>query len=565
MSCQEPTSPLQEPSTSLAGVDLETDETAPFKHTWRIWTIFLVLCMLSFMASIDTTVITTSLPTVTREIGGAGQYVWIANSYLFACTVPQPLYGQIANVFGRRNPLLVAVLFFTLGSGLAGGAHSVGMLITGRTVQGLGSGGLYVLSDIIICDMIPPRYRGPYIGTVLSSAAIGSTIGPIVGGALAQMDWRWVFWINLPVMGLGLLGILLAFNPQYNRSPTWLHALARVDFLGNAIFIPSMVALFFGMIMGGKPGYSWDSWRVVLPLVLGVIGWAAFHLYEASPQCREPSVPTRLFKNRTSAASLMMIFLASIIMQALAYFLPVYFQAVKANTPLLSGVSFLPFALAIIPFGGLAGGLLSKTGLYRPLHWVGFLLSAVGTGLFSTLREHSSTGACVGFQIIASGGTGLVFTATLPSTLAALPEADVAAATAVYSFVRSLGLVWGATMAAVAFNGQVDANLGLVADPADRDLLADGAAYANVGRLGGLPSPAADQVVEVYERALSRTWLVFVGVACLGFLVAFAEKHIELRKDHSTDFGLTKTLTEQDKVERAGGLWPTNPISADES
>lgn len=547
MTDQEPV--LEDPNSQIdAGTNINEPES--FQHSWRIWTIFLILCMLSFMASIDSTIITTSLPTVTREIGGAGQYVWIANSYLFACTVPQPLYGQIANIFGRRNPIFVAIALFTLGSGLSGGARNVGMLIVGRTIQGLGSGGLYVLSDIIICDLIPPRHRGPYMSAVLSTAAIGTTIGPIIGGALAQANWRWIFWINLPVMGVGLLAIILALNVQYKRNPTWLHALARVDFLGNAIFIPSMTSIFFGLIMGGQHGYAWGSWRIILPLVLGVLGWAAFHAHQASPICREPSMPTRLFKHRTSATGFLMIFLASIIMQAMGYFLPVYFQAVKGASPLTSGVSFLPFALAIIPFGGLAGAFMSKTGLYRPLHWAGFALSAAGAGLFSILREDSSRGAWIGFQVIASGGTGLVFTATLPSTLAALPESDVAVATGTYSFVRSLGLVWGATMAAIAFNGQVDAHLNVVADPEIRQMLANGGAYTYAGGLSGLAGPARGQVIEVYELALRTTWLVFAGVACLGFLVTFVEKHVELRRDHSTEFGLAKKPPIEDRMER---------------
>lgn len=175
------------------------DTPDEFKATWRIWSVFLALAFLAFMASIDSTIITTSLPTITREIGGTGVYVWIANSYLFASTVPQPLYAQIANVFGRRNPLFVAIALFFIGSGVAGGARNPGTLITGRTIQGLGTGGLYVLSDVIICDLIPPRYRGPFLSAVLSAAAFGTTIGPIIGGALAEVNWRWVFWINLPV------------------------------------------------------------------------------------------------------------------------------------------------------------------------------------------------------------------------------------------------------------------------------------------------------------------------------------------------------------------------------
>lgn len=538
------------PQASQATADIKADQDESFQHSWRVWIIFLVLCMLSFMAAIDSTIITTSLPTVTREVGGAGQYVWIANSYLFACTAPQPLYGQIANIFGRRNPIFVAIALFTLGSGISGGASSVAMLIAGRTIQGLGSGGLYVLSDIIICDLIPPRYRGPYISAVLSTAAIGTTIGPIIGGALAEVNWRWVFWINLPVMGLGLIAIVFALNVQYQQDSTWLHALARVDFLGNAIFIPAMTSLFFGLIMGGQYGYPWASWRIILPLILGVLGWVAFHIFQASPICREPSTPARLFKNRTSVTGFLLIFLASIIMQATAYFIPIYFQSIKASSPLMSGVSFLPFALAIIPLGGLAGVFMSKTGLYRPLHWIGFALSALGAGLFSLLRENSSRGAWIGFQVIAAGGTGLVFTATLPSTLAALPESDVAVATGTYSFVRSLGLVWGATMAAIAFNGQVNTHLDLVQDPLIRQQMVDGGAYTFSNGLTDLPEATRSQVIKVYELALRTTWLVFVGVACLGFLVTFAEKHVPLRKDHSTDFGLAKRPQTQKDAEK---------------
>ncbi|KAI3390486.1 hypothetical protein diail_9514, partial [Diaporthe ilicicola] len=301
-------------------------------------------------------------------------------------------------------------------------------------------------------------------------------------------------WLNLPISGVGLLAMVLFLNVKYTRSPTWIHALARVDFLGNAIFIPAMVAIFFGLIMGGTKGYAWNSWRILLPLILGTCGWIAFHIHQASPICREPSMPPRLFKNRTSCIGFVIIFLGGVVLQAINYFLPVYFQAVKGASPLMSGVDFLPFALAIIPFGGLAGAFMAKTGLYKPLHWIGFALGAVGLGLFSILSQHSSTGQWIGFQILASGGSGLVFTATLPSTLAALPESDVAVATGTYSFVRSFGLVWGVTVASVAFNGQITAHLGIISDPAVRDLLHDGGAYTYASEgssgIGALPEPA---------------------------------------------------------------------------
>lgn len=298
--------------------------------------------------------------------------------------------------------MLLAISLFALGSGLAGGSGNPGMLISGRTIQGLGTGGLYVLSDIIICDIVPPRHRVPYLSAVLSTAAIETTIGPIIGGTLAQVQWRWIFWLNLPISGVGFFAILFFLNVKYKRSPTWRHALARVNFLGNAIFVLSMISIFMGLIMGGTQ-FPWGSWHIIVPLVLGVLGWVAFYIHQASPICKEPSTPPRLFKHRTSAAGFMIIFLCAIILQAIAYFLPIYFQAVKGTSPLTSGVYFLPFALAIIPFGGITGAFMSKTGLYIPLHGLGFAMNAVGAGLLSTLNESSSRAAWICFQILSSG------------------------------------------------------------------------------------------------------------------------------------------------------------------
>lgn len=338
--------------------------------------------------------------------------------------------------------------------------------------------------------------------------------------------------------------MLLFLNVNYTRSPSWAHALARVDFLGNAIFIPAMVAIFFGLITGGTPGYPWGSWRIVLPLVVGGLGWISFHVHQASSICREPSMPPRLFKNRTSCVGFLIIFLGGVVLQAINYFLPVYFQAVKGASPLLSGVYFLPFALAIMPFGALAGAFMAKTGLYKPLHWAGFALAAVGLGLFSTLTQQSSIGHWIGYQILASGGSGLIFTASLPSTLAELPESDVAVATGTYSFVRSFGLVWGVTIASVAFNGQVNANLPTVSDPAVRELLKGGGAYTYAAEgskgIATLSEPARGEVLGVYVEALSVVWLICVGLSCLGFLVTFVERSIKLRKDQTTEFGLVK-------------------------
>jgi len=237
------------------------------------------------------------------------------------------------------------------------------------------------------------------------------------------------------------------------------------------------------------------------------------------------------------------MFFSSIILQAISYFLPLYFQGVKLKSPLLSGVYYLPFSLAILPFAGSGGWLLSKYGRYIPLHYAGFALLVIGSGLFSILDAGSPAGQWIGFQIISSAGMALIFATSLPSTLAPLDESDVAVATAIFSFIRSLGFVWGITIAGIVFNGQVNTHLFLVQDTNIRGMLSNGAAYTFVstGQIHQLTNAITkSQVIEVYVKALRVVWLVVVAVGLLGFLCIPMEKHFELRKSHITEYGIEK-------------------------
>ncbi|KAL5117411.1 hypothetical protein ACEQ8H_004727 [Pleosporales sp. CAS-2024a] len=423
------------------------------------------------------------------------------------------------------------------------------MLISGRTVQVIGAAGLYVLSDIIICDLVPARYRGPYLTAVLSTAGIGSTIGPVIGGALAQDNWRWIFYLNIPISVCGFIIMVLLLKVNHVRSLSWEHALVQIDYLGALIFIPSTIAIFYALISGGVQE-PWSSWRIILPLVLGVLGWIIYHIQQAHCAAN-PSTPLHLFTNRTSATGFVLVFLSSVVLYTISFFLPIYFQAVKLCSPLMSGVYYLPFALAIVPFAGASGWALSKWGKYVPLHYAGTALVAIGAGLFATLDESSTRAAYIGFQIIPSAGIAIIYTVTLPSTLAPLEEKDVATATATYSFVRSFGFVWGVTMGGIVFNGQVNAHLDWVKDASLRKLLQDGAAYAFAAGKEGLSSIKNSdgllEVIQVYAKSLKIVWLVTMAVGLLALVLVPGEKAVELRKETNTDFGMKKeNLTNQE-------------------
>jgi ABC-type xylose transport system permease subunit len=219
--------------------------------------------------------------------------------------------------------------------------------------------------------MVPLRERGKWLGLMFSWAGVAAVLGLVLGGALAEANWRWIFYLNLPISTISLAGILIFLRTK--QMPSSQHTLRRIDFVGNAIFIPSMIAILFGLSMGGVK-YAWNSYHNIVPLVLGSLGWIGFHIHQSSSICKEPSVPARLFSKRTSATAYVLTFISSIIVQMISYFLPVYLQAVQGQSPLQAGIQFLPFAGSALFFAVLAGTLLSKTGLYRPLHWVSFAL-----------------------------------------------------------------------------------------------------------------------------------------------------------------------------------------------
>lgn len=169
-------------------------------RTWRFWTIILALSITGLVSAIEGTIITSALPTITNALGGGDSYIWVPNAYLLAQVAILPLAGQASNIFGRRNLLLGAVALFTLGGGLSGGASSMEMLITARTIQGIGGGGINLLMETIVTDIVPLRERGQYMAIVGIGAIVGATVGPFLGGLITDhASWRWCFYINVPI------------------------------------------------------------------------------------------------------------------------------------------------------------------------------------------------------------------------------------------------------------------------------------------------------------------------------------------------------------------------------
>ncbi|KAK3296400.1 major facilitator superfamily domain-containing protein [Chaetomium fimeti] len=515
------------------------------RYGWRFWAILVALSFTSILAGLEIGCIATAMPTMVKELGSGGHsetiYVWVANAYFLTMTAFQPLYGQASNIFGRRTMTLLSVILFAIGSAVSGAATSMAMLVVGRAIMGAGGGGILVMIEIIICDLCPLRDRPKYLGMVMSIFGVAMCVGPLIGGGLAEhASWRWIFYLNLPVSAVSLVPLLLFLRVRYNRDSIG-RMLMKVDWGGNALFAASVTAVLLALSWAGTE-YPWSSWRTLVPLILGILGLGVFLGIESTTLIAQPTMPLRLFAHRTSLGAFGLTFIASILTYWMAYWLPIYFQAVKESTPTQSGIDTLPVSMIMIPFSILAGGGVTAAGRFRPFQFIGISLFTVSMGLFSMLDIDSSKGYWVGFQVVAAAGSGMLLTCTLPAVQAPLPDSDVAIATATWGFLRSFGGVWGIAIPTAIFNSHVNSLLdgGRVGDATVADSLRNGGAYglASIGFIQSLPQDIKHQVKTVYVDSLRLIWQVAIGFGLLGFLVALVIKEVKMREDLKTDFGL---------------------------
>ncbi|KAI1126743.1 major facilitator superfamily protein [Nemania abortiva] len=537
-------------SSSISDSAKVDDDTFTFNRSPRFWAIIVAISFAALLTALEATITSTALPTIVADLGGGDLYIWAVNGYFVSMTSLQPLFGQLANVFGRRWPTIIATSAFVLGSGISGGATSIRMLIAGRVIQGIGAGGINVLVEIITCDLVPLRYRGNYLAIIFGLISLGTALGPFFGGLIVQnTTWRWVFYLCLPIGGTALVLLFFFLHVNYRKETTLAGRLANIDWFGNTLFAASVTSILIALAWAGAV-HPWASYQVLVPLILGFVGIIGFLFFEGSrfaPQA--PTIPLRLFSNRTSFFAFILTFLHSISGTWVLYFLPVYFQGVRGYQPTYSGIALLPTILILIPFAAVGGGTMSKFGKYKPAHYIGFALLVIGFGLFTLLDENSPTGQWVGFQIISAAGAGVVIPTLLPAVMAPLADSDTAVATATWSFLRSFGLTWGAALPAAIFNNRFDQIAATtITNDALKQQVTGGRAYEHATSmfLNTLDPQSRQEFIVTVVGALKQNWQVAIAFSGLGFILVSLERSIKLRDQLDTEFGMDEKRRTED-------------------
>ncbi|GAA3402414.1 MDR family MFS transporter [Pseudarthrobacter polychromogenes] len=404
----------------------------------QIVTVMVGLMLGMFLASLDQTIVSTSIYTIANDLDGLSLQAWATTAYLITSTVSTPLYGKLSDIFGRRPLYLTAIVIFLAGSLYAGSVHSMTELALARGVQGLGAGGLLALALTIIGDIVSLKDRAKYQGYFMSVFGISSVLGPVVGGAFAGSanilgfeGWRWVFFINLPI-GLAALTVVFLFLHLPAK-----HVKQKIDYFGAAAITLAIVPLLLVAEQGRS--WGWASFHSFLCYGLGVVGIAWFLLAEKRAG-DYALIPLRLFRNVTFGLSSLLNFIIGIGMFGAIAMLPLYLQLVKGLTPTEAGLMMITFTVGILTGSITAGRIISASGTYRIFPIMGTaILTAAATAMGLSLGV--DTGLWVPGVIAVFFGMGLGF-CMQPLTLAmqvSVPRRDMGVGTSSAAFFRSMG------------------------------------------------------------------------------------------------------------------------------
>ncbi|KAJ7139639.1 major facilitator superfamily domain-containing protein [Mycena epipterygia] len=512
-----------------------TLEATPPDHVFKPTHVVLVLvpiCFALFASALEQTAVSTALPTIVDSLGDfpSGDFIWAGSCYSLAAAAFLPMSGAFAQIFGRKQVMISILTIFSVGSALCGAASSRSIFLLGRTVQGMGGGGIASLANLIVADLVPLSERGKYNALLGVAWSLASAVGPVLGGALAQRGaWRWLFYLNIPLCTLIGLAIWFLLNLKTPHD-TLKEKVRRIDWIGNFIIVASTASAVIGLTWGGV-AFPWTSFRVLLPLCLGFSGMAGFIFYEKSYPA-EPTVPHFLLTNRTTLSGYIQTLLLNCCVLAFVYYLPVYFQACKLATPTASGLDLLGLTLSLAPISILVGFTVAKYQCYRPQLWVGWSLMMVSMGLLSTLTASTPLWRAIGYSILTGSAMGTTLTATLYPILAPLPVSANAPAIALSIFLRVFGQLWGITIGGAVLQNGLKAHI-------PQDLLLDTSntgdlTYAAIALVRGLEGQVRGEVQQAFALALASLWRVMLYISAAAFLISLMMRDIPMHTHTDT-------------------------------
>jgi EmrB/QacA subfamily drug resistance transporter len=490
----------------------------------RINTIFGALLAGMLMAALDQTIVSTAMPTIVGELGGVSHMAWMTTAYLLATTLVMPVYGKFGDLWGRRTLFLIAIGLFTVASIGAALSPDFTWLVIWRGVQGLGGGGLMILSQAIIADIVPARERAKYMGPIGALFGLSAVAGPLVGGFFTDHDafgWEWAFWINVPV-GLATLAIgWFALTLPRKRSTT------PVDYLGILALSATTTSLIFFTDFGGRDG--WGSWQALTLFAAFVVSAVAFVAVEL--RAAEPIIPMSLFRKRTFVVATSLGLAVGLGMFSAIAFMPTFLQMSSGLSAANSGLLMLPMTAGIIVTIQSSAAFIARTGRYKIFAIAGVVVIMAAMVWMTTLSGATSLWTIGAMFFLLGAGLGLIMQNVVLAAQNAVPANQIGTATSTNNYFREVGATLGVAVFGTLFTSRLTENLGSA-------LAANGEQAVQAGITSPdtlVPSavqaagdPLKSAIVDAYANSLAPVFWYLVPILAVAFLLSLVLEEIPL-------------------------------------
>jgi len=469
------------------------------------------------LAALDGTIVSTALPTIVGDLGGANHLSWVITAYMLTQTIATALGGKLGDLFGRKRIFLISIVIFVVSSALAGASESMTWLIASRALQGIGGGGLTVTATAMIADIIPLRSRGKYQGAMGAVFGVTTVIGPFLGGLFTDhLSWRWVFYVNVPIAAVILvLAVRMLPASKGDERPV-------IDYLGIA-FISIAAGLTILATTWGGSEYAWTSPTIIGLFAGAVVAAAIFVAVEA--RAPSPILPLRLFKENVFTVSCLLSFVVGFALMGTMTYLPTFLQFCLGVSATASGARTLPMVISLLIASVVAGNIVSTTGRYKLFPIVGGVVMAIGALLLSRLDE-SSTFVDTSIAMFVLGiGIGLSMQILVLIVQSTVHYKDLGTATSAVSFFRTMGSTFGA-----AVMGSVYANsLGDSLPRALAEAKVDPSTVSTPEALDALGDAARSVIRHAYADAFQHVFITAVPLALVAVVLALFLRQVPLR------------------------------------